>query len=45
MNKITDPASAVTKVPEVIWTGDQPDLRISGPGLPTQPIPATWLTQ
>ena len=38
MNKITGP-------PEVIWTGDKPDLRISGPGFPAQAIPAEWLWQ
>jgi len=28
---------------EYIWSGETPDLRLSGPGLEKQPIPAAWL--
>lgn len=28
---------------DYIWTGSTPDLRVSGPGLDRQPIPAAWL--
>jgi hypothetical protein len=30
-------------VPDTVWTGERPDLRISGPGIDHQPIPASWL--
>lgn len=29
---------------DYVWSGVVPDLRISGPGLDRQPIPAEWLT-
>jgi hypothetical protein len=29
--------------PEFTWSGQTPDLRVSGPGLPPQPIPEAWL--
>lgn len=35
--------NTVPGVPDVVWTGDKPDLEISGPGLKKQPIPAEWL--
>lgn len=28
---------------EYIWSGVTPDLKLSGPGLPPQPVPADWL--
>lgn len=28
---------------EFVWAGERPALRVSGPGLPEQPIPASWL--
>ena len=28
---------------DYVWTGATPDLRISGPGIDAQPIPAAWL--
>jgi len=28
---------------ELIWSGGTPDLKISGPGMEPQPIPAAWL--
>ncbi|MEI6168975.1 MAG: chitobiase/beta-hexosaminidase C-terminal domain-containing protein [bacterium] len=30
-------------IKDYVWTGVTPDLRISGPGLDRQPIPAGWL--
>lgn len=27
---------------DYIWSGDRPDLKVSGPGLAAQPIPAAW---
>ena len=36
-------ANKIEGVPEVIWTGDKPDLQISGPAIPKQTIPASWL--
>lgn len=30
-------------LPPRVWPGDKPDLRISGPGVDRQPIPAAWL--
>lgn len=32
----------VTAIPTT-WTGDKPDLRLTGPGLTAQPIPNEWL--
>ncbi|HZZ71366.1 MAG TPA: chitobiase/beta-hexosaminidase C-terminal domain-containing protein [Pirellulales bacterium] len=31
------------KLRDAVWSGAHPDLQISGPGLPPQPIPAAWL--
>lgn len=28
---------------EITWSGDKPDLRVSGPGLTAQPIPDEWM--
>jgi hypothetical protein len=30
-------------IKDYVWTGVTPDLRISGPGLEKQPIPAAWM--
>ena len=30
-------------IKDYVWTGVMPDLRISGPGLEKQPIPAAWM--
>ncbi len=37
-NKVDD-----KELRESVWTGEKPDLRISGPKLEPQPIPANWL--
>ena len=31
-------------IKDYVWTGVTPDLRISGPGLEKQPIPAAWMS-
>jgi hypothetical protein len=28
---------------DCVWSGEKPDLLLSGPGVPKQPIPAAWL--
>jgi hypothetical protein len=32
-------------IKDYVWTGVTPDLRISGPGLEKQPIPAAWMAR
>jgi hypothetical protein len=41
----TDAAKQLNRegIREYVWTGIAPDLRISGPGIDKQPIPAAWL--
>jgi hypothetical protein len=35
--------NVVANVRDCVWSGEQPDLRISGPGIEKQPIPPAWL--
>jgi hypothetical protein len=42
----TDSCKRLNRTPDLrdaVWSGEKPDLLISGPGVPKQPIPASWL--
>lgn len=42
----TDAAKRLNRpgIKDYIWSGSVPDLKVSGPGMPLQPIPDAWLS-